>query len=372
MIEAVAITTVRPPDSELAPGTLALVEDFRSHLKSHAQSQENLSQMLTSVSATLHALPELARQQGRVLETLMEAAARARQRDQSVERSLVQLSEGAERQTQVLGLVQQQLDLNHETAIHVSDSLRDLSLALGALSSNSERHTRAIEALAETTRKRTDQSDRLEKRLQVWLIVVASIGTAAVLAVMWQANQLRQFTPVAVGGSPAESATGSAGGVAGNTGQNSGTSAATGTDGPAAGALGPTTGVAPVVVEVVPVVEEEPEPLPPPKAVGDAVPDLQAEKAEAEKAAEAKQTPPAPVPASEPATEPAPAPAPATEPATEPAPAPSPAPAQEPAPAPSPAPALEPAPAPAPALEPAPAPAPALEPASSSLQLSAH
>lgn len=183
-----AVEVYRPTPSEPIDGEHLLVQ-FRDQLTSQAQSQQQLTTLLASLNTTLHALPQLARQQGQVLETLVEGAVRARQRDQTIERSLTHLTEGADRQTQVLGLVQQQLDLNHEISLRVAESLRETAGALGTFAVTSYRHARALETLAQSTQRRVAQSDRLEKSLQWWIAVIAFICTLALVYSIWAATR---------------------------------------------------------------------------------------------------------------------------------------------------------------------------------------
>lgn len=166
-----------------------LLIEFRDQLSTQAESQKQLTTLLTSLSTTLDALPQLARQQGQVLETLLENSARARHRDQTFERGLTQLAEGSHQQTQVLGLVQQQLDLNHEVSLRVAESLRETAGALSTFAATSDRQSRAIENLALSTQRRVAQSDRLEKAIQFWLFVVAGICTLALVYAIWAASR---------------------------------------------------------------------------------------------------------------------------------------------------------------------------------------
>lgn len=174
---------------------LAVLGQFRDELKSHHAVQSELASLIRELHAPMRALPELARQQGGLMETLVDQSSRSRSRDQAIERSLHQLTEGAARQTQVLGLVQQQLDLNHETSIRVSDSLRDTASALGAFAATTDRQTRALEALAESTRRRLAQSERLERTLQFWLLVVSGLATLILLYALWAAMRVPPTPP---------------------------------------------------------------------------------------------------------------------------------------------------------------------------------
>ncbi len=181
-----------PQEDERA---LAVLGQFRDELKSHHAVQSELASLIRELHAPMRALPELARQQGGLMETLVDQSSRHRSRDQAIERSLQQLTEGAARQTQVLGLVQQQLDLNHETSIRVSDSLRDTASALGAFAATTDRQTRALEALAESTRRRLAQSERLERTLQFWLLVVSGLATLILLYALWAAMRVPPTPP---------------------------------------------------------------------------------------------------------------------------------------------------------------------------------
>lgn len=190
--QQVTVSRVDPDEDERA---LAVLGQFRDELKSHHAVQSELASLIRDLHAPMRALPELARQQGGLMETLVDQSSRSRSRDQAIERSLHQLTEGAARQTQVLGLVQQQLDLNHETSIRVSDSLRDTASALGAFAATTDRQTRALEALAESTRRRLAQSERLERTLQFWLLVVSGLATLILLYALWAAMRVPPTPP---------------------------------------------------------------------------------------------------------------------------------------------------------------------------------
>ena len=190
--QRVTVSRVEPDEDERA---LAVLGQFRDELKSHHAVQSELASLIRELHAPMRALPELARQQGGLMETLVDQSSRSRSRDQAIERSLHQLTEGAARQTQVLGLVQQQLDLNHETSIRVSDSLRDTASALGTFAATTDRQTRALEALAESTRRRLAQSERLERTLQFWLLVVSGLATLILLYALWAAMRVPPTPP---------------------------------------------------------------------------------------------------------------------------------------------------------------------------------
>ncbi len=191
-VQRVSVSRADTPEDERA---LAVLGQFRDELKSHHAVQSELAGLIRELHAPMRALPELARQQGGLMETLVDQSSRSRARDSAIERSLQQLTDGAARQTQVLGLVQQQLDLNHETSMRVSDSLRDTASALGAFAATTDRQTRALEALAESTRRRLAQSERLERTLQFWLLIVSGLATLILLYALWAAMRVPPTPP---------------------------------------------------------------------------------------------------------------------------------------------------------------------------------
>lgn len=177
-----------------------VMQQFESQLASQTDVNRRLGELIRQLDGTLASLPEMARQQSRMVDTLIDQAQRAKDRDAALTRGLRDLGEGSDRQTQVLGLVQQQLDLHSETSARVAEILGEARTALGAFSASSERHARSIESLAEATRRRTIQSDRLERRLQLWLVVTTALSTTALvyaLVVALRDAPLAQPAPVA-------------------------------------------------------------------------------------------------------------------------------------------------------------------------------
>ncbi len=193
--EAREVEVFKDRSSRSVDGATLLVQ-FSDQLTSQAHSQQQLNSLLGTLTTTLNALPQLARQQGQVLETLLEGAARSRIRDQAIERNLVQLTDGSDRQTQVLGLVQQQLDLNHEVSLRVAESLKETASAISTFAATSDRQSRALENLASATERRVKQADRLEKALQFWLAIVALLCTVALVYAVYSATRGPQLVAV--------------------------------------------------------------------------------------------------------------------------------------------------------------------------------
>ncbi len=161
---------VEPSESDAGPVVRAL--------QSAATSSAALAAVAERLVPALDGLPELVHHQSRATEAILQLTGQARDRDALLAKALTEFEQGADRQTQLLRLIQQQLDLNHVTNTSVAEGLRDASIALGAYAGTSERHTRAIESLLEATRRRTRKADQMERSLQTWMIVTTGLATA--------------------------------------------------------------------------------------------------------------------------------------------------------------------------------------------------
>ncbi len=159
----------------------SVLMQVESQLANQADVSLRLGELVRQLDGTLSALPEMLRQQDRLIGTIIDQANRAKDRDDAMRRGMDHLRKGTDAQVEVLSLVQQQLDLNHESSRRVGDILGEARTALGAFAATSERHARGIESLADATRRRTTQSDRLERRLQLWLIVTTALCTMALV-----------------------------------------------------------------------------------------------------------------------------------------------------------------------------------------------
>lgn len=150
-------------------------------LERAAAAQSRLADAADQLAPALNGLPVLVQHQSRATEAILQLTAQARERDALLAKSLEEFHQGAERQTQLLRLIQQQLDLTHITNTSVAEGLRDASIALGAYAGTSERHTRAIESLLEATRRRTRRADEMERSLQTWMIITTGLCTACLV-----------------------------------------------------------------------------------------------------------------------------------------------------------------------------------------------
>jgi hypothetical protein len=73
-------------------------------------------------------------------------------------------------------LVQQQLDLNHESAMKVADGVTTLASAVVQLQATTDRSSAALQGLLEKTTERDANVQKLHTALQNWLLFVAIVS----------------------------------------------------------------------------------------------------------------------------------------------------------------------------------------------------
>ncbi|MBL9141552.1 MAG: hypothetical protein JNK53_06760, partial [Phycisphaerae bacterium] len=155
---------------------------------------------------TMGALPELVRQQTRLADLVAQQLMYSRQRDDQVEKTLARITQGVEQQRDVMSLVQQQLDLNHGSAVQVAQGVTTLADAVDKLQSTSTRSAIALQGLLEKTADRDSNLQRQYAALQNWLlfVVIIAFGTlAAGVILAWVALETRGAPAPAVRSAPA-------------------------------------------------------------------------------------------------------------------------------------------------------------------------
>jgi hypothetical protein len=75
-----------------------------------------------------------------------------------------------------MSLVQQQLDLNHESAMKVADGVTTLANAVVHLQSTTDRSSAALQGLLERTTERDAGIQKLHTSLQNWMLFVSILG----------------------------------------------------------------------------------------------------------------------------------------------------------------------------------------------------
>lgn len=162
-----------PADSQ---ELVTMARDFRTFLDLQEQRQQELARVVATLPQSMGALPELVRQQTRLADLVAQQLMLTRQRDDQVEKTLARITQGVEQQRDVMGLVQQQLDLNHESAMKVADGVTTLSGAVVQLQETSDRGSVALQRILERTADRDAGVQKLHATLQNWMLFVAILS----------------------------------------------------------------------------------------------------------------------------------------------------------------------------------------------------
>ena len=162
-----------PADSQ---EIVTMARDFRAFLDMQDQRQQELARVVSALPQSMGALPELVRQQTRLADLVAQQLMYTRQRDEHVEKTLARITQGVEQQRDVMSLVQQQLDLNHESAMKVADGVTTLASAVVQLQATTDRSSAALQGLLEKTTERDANVQKLHTALQNWLLFVAIVS----------------------------------------------------------------------------------------------------------------------------------------------------------------------------------------------------
>ncbi|MCP3902808.1 MAG: hypothetical protein GY715_04155 [Planctomycetes bacterium] len=164
---------------------LDLVRRIGEHLDHQSDRAERMVQLLDRMPAMLDALPEINRQNATLVETMHEHFAQSKRREEALGTTLVTVHESSERQIDVLGLIQQQLDAGTRTTAHLEETLDDLRGALGDLADSSARSADAMLQVTEQRDSRDAEFRRVVSRTQGWtvaaMIACAMVSVAAVI-----------------------------------------------------------------------------------------------------------------------------------------------------------------------------------------------
>jgi len=167
-----------PEANAVATALLAMAD----HLRAEEADRRAILAVLERLPASLQSLPEMARQQARLGEALTTALVQQRSRDQTIEDMLRRIADGVGHQVDTFGLVQQQLDLNHQAAQRVADGVTSLSGGIGELATGQRRNADALQSILDQARQRDEALERIQGRLHLWLVVVTGIAAGSLLA----------------------------------------------------------------------------------------------------------------------------------------------------------------------------------------------
>ena len=165
-----------------------LIRTVRVHLDQQADRSDRLLSLMENLPGALEAIPEASRNQSRMAESM---ASHADQQNKAITRlneTLGSMATASEHQSQVMGVLQQQIESSRRTDEQLLGSFSAVNQTLIQLSQSSQ-------ASVQTLRKVTDQSDRSSQRIEDlmrrnsrtmttmaivgWTLAATGLGTAA-------------------------------------------------------------------------------------------------------------------------------------------------------------------------------------------------
>ena len=164
---------------------MSLVERIGGHLDGQTERTTRLLTLMERLPQALDALPEINRQNARLVESLHEHLVQSKRREETLNTLLDTITGTSSRQTDVLGLVQHHLDANSQATESLSGTLDSLGTALGEISESSAGSARILKAMTETADRRESQLFTTINRTQLWMIgAVCFCAAISIVAVV--------------------------------------------------------------------------------------------------------------------------------------------------------------------------------------------
>lgn len=160
---------------------MTVVRQISSHLETQTRRTDTLIECMERLPAALDALPEINRQNSTLLEIVNEYLGHARQRDDTLNKTLGGITNASERQTEVLGLLQQQMDHNNQSSHELKLGLVDFKDAISQLAGTNRRTTTVLSEMNESNESREQALTQMLSRTQKWMIASMVCCAAASL-----------------------------------------------------------------------------------------------------------------------------------------------------------------------------------------------
>jgi hypothetical protein len=188
VIEDDALATVQEDATSDQRGALDLLARIETRLDEGRAAQDRALAALHALPTATDHLARLSTRQDELLATLKELGQANRQRTEAEAAVLTRLGDLLDRESALFGLVQQQLDANHQIVQHTAGRLEELSAAVTEASRTNRVTGEAMEAMVAEMRDREKRAEDRAGAMQGWIVtcVVACIAaTAAALALAW-------------------------------------------------------------------------------------------------------------------------------------------------------------------------------------------
>ncbi len=164
---------------------MGLVHKIGNHLDGQSDNAKRMLGLLDRLPHALDSLPELNRQNAHMLEAMHDHFSQAKVREEALNDTLGAITKASDRQAEVLGLVQQQLDTTSQTAAQLNDTLGSLHQALGDLAESNAHSTTVLSEMASASREQESELSASLGRSQRWMVAAVFLcGFASLIAVL--------------------------------------------------------------------------------------------------------------------------------------------------------------------------------------------
>jgi hypothetical protein len=162
-----------------------LVYKLSEHLDRQTERTERLLELLEKLPQGLEALPEFNRQSAKMLELLGQHLRQAEVREEALNATLNRLNQTAGHQTDVLGLLQQQLDANNQSSTKIIETVVDIRPVLIDLAENTKHSGDLLSDISQSAENREVRLVETLKRTQYWVVAALVLcGLTAAAAVV--------------------------------------------------------------------------------------------------------------------------------------------------------------------------------------------
>ncbi|HRP62770.1 MAG TPA: hypothetical protein PK400_05715 [Phycisphaerales bacterium] len=164
---------------------MGLVRKIGDHLDAQTRRTEKLVELMERLPQALDALPEASRNNSRTLDLLNEHFVHSEKREHAMHETLRRLGESSGHQTEVLGLLQQQLDAGCRASEQMSQTMTGFNDALSHLATNNGRSAEVLSRLMQATDERESRLAEMMSRTQRWMIgAIIGLGVVATVAII--------------------------------------------------------------------------------------------------------------------------------------------------------------------------------------------
>ena len=161
---------------------LAVLGRIEQAFEDDRDARNALADHIAQLPTAVNALTTLADRQQRLVELTRSISDQGRAAADCAARHAELLQSSFDRQTDTIGLIQRQLDANHQLASHTADHLARLGEGLFESTQTNRRTSDALTAIVDQAKTRGAQQDAQFRRLQGWMIATAVASIATVIA----------------------------------------------------------------------------------------------------------------------------------------------------------------------------------------------